>query len=399
MATAAVQINGSDAIIRFNSFGLDNYPLFLKCKKLPESTCEYDWRTDTYTITTPARFASILGAELPTRPVATLPLAEYLWDYERFIVQRALEAKRYAIFANCGLGKTPMALEFARQVMHLVQSGKVLIFTLIDIFDEFFGQCEQFYGDSLPIVKLETRDELIQWLKPNKGEEHDNRERNQPDGSNGDNGAATGDQGTAQRTPEPCTRGRLAICNYEKLIPGQMPELRYLAGLILDESSILKSGGGKIKWNLIKSAKGIEYKLSCTATPAPNDVMEYASQAAFLEKLRSEGEILWTFFSKKGKNGTWEVKPHAKEAFYKFMSSWSIYLRNPASYGFKDNIRPVPKPDFIEHRISMTETQKALSQALFVKTGAGMFGEKSMGIRERSKLSQIAKGFIYGKAL
>ena len=72
------------------------------------------------------------------------------------------------------------------------------------------------------------------------------------------------------------------------------PSDLFLAGLVLDESSILKSGGGTIKWNLIHSAKGIEYKLSCTATPAPNDVMEYASQAGFLEKIRSEGQVLWT---------------------------------------------------------------------------------------------------------
>ncbi len=114
-------------------------------------------------------------------------------------------------------------------------------------------------------------------------------------------------------------------------------EMRNLAGLVLDESSILKSGGGVIKWNLIKSAKGIEYKLSCTATPAPNDVMEYASQAAFLEKLRTEGEILWTFFSRinKGPNaGNWMIKPHARDGFYRFMASWSIYLRNPAAYGW-----------------------------------------------------------------
>jgi hypothetical protein len=81
----------------------------------------------------------------------------------------------------------------------------------------------------------------------------------------------------------------IGICNYEKLIPGVLPELGRLAGIVADESSILKTGGGTIKWNLIKSARGVEYKLSCTATPAPNEPMEYASQAAFLEKLRQRG--------------------------------------------------------------------------------------------------------------
>jgi len=76
------------------------------------------------------------------------------------------------------------------------------------------------------------------------------------------------------------------------MIPGVLDELRHCAGLVADESSILKSGGWVIKWNLISPRRGIEYKLSCTATPAPNETMEYASQASFLEKLRTEQDIL-----------------------------------------------------------------------------------------------------------
>src|SRR3990167_11402603 len=122
-----------------------------------------------------------------------------------------------------------------------------------------------------------------------------------------------------------------------------MPEMRRLSGVAFDESSRLKGGGGVIKWHLIRSCRGIEYKLSATATPAPNDTMEYASQASFLEKLRNEGEILWTYFSR-DKYGTWSVKPHAREAFYRFMASWSIYLRDPKDYGFNDILATLPPP-------------------------------------------------------
>jgi helicase-like protein len=191
--------------------------------------------------------------------------------------------------------------------------------------------------------------------------------------------------------PEPA----IGICNYEKLIPGRLPELRYLGGLVLDESSILKTGGGTIKWNVIHSAKGIEYKLSCTATPAPNDTMEYASQAAFLEKLRSEGDILWTFFSR-DKHGIWRVKPHARDAFYRFMASWSIYLRDPAHYGWADILASLPPPEIHEHRLPLTPAQREHMQALQVESGKGMFNDR-LGVRERAKLSQLAKGFLYGE--
>ncbi len=350
-----IEIRGGLAHVRFAKFDLAGYDLFLRCKKLPESQLAYDWQSDTYTLSTPERFAAQLGAVVARRAAKELPLAEHLFDYQRFIVATALEAKRYAVYADCGLGKTAMFLEWARHVMHRT-GGKVLILSPKNIIPQTMDEDAKFYVDALPIRRLDTRKELIAWLT---------------------NGVS-----------------ELAITNYEKLIEGQVPELRHLAGLAADESSILKSGGGVIKWNLIKSAKGIEYKLSCTATPAPNDVMEYASQAAFLEKLRTEGEILWTFFSR-DKDNEWRIKPHAKEGFYRFLASWSIYLRNPAHYGWADNLSAIPAPQFIEREIAATPEQSAEAQKLFASLGAGLFGDKKMGVRERSKLSQIAKGFIY----
>jgi hypothetical protein len=232
----------------------------------------------------------------------------------------------------------------------------VLILSPLQVIEQTRDESERFYGGSLPIERIETRAALVEWLKrPGPG---------------------------------------LAITNYEKMIDGLLPELRYLAGLICDESSILKSGGGTIKWNLIKSSKGIEYKLSCTATPAPNDIMEYASQAAFLEKLRTEGEILWTFFTR-DKKGNWKIKPHAREGFYRFMASWSIYLRSPAHYGWEDNLSKIPPPEFLEHSLEPTDEQMAMAAGIFHESGAGLLGDQSLGITQRTKLSQIAKGFIY----
>jgi hypothetical protein len=175
---------------------------------------------------------------------------------------------------------------------------------------------------------------------------------------------------------------------------GLIPELRQLGCFALDESSILKTGGGTAKWNIIKSTKGIEYKLSGSATPAPNEAMEYASQASFLETITNDGEIIWTFFSKT-KTGEWYIKPHAMEAFYRFLSGWSNYMRTPAAYGFKDNVKPVPQPEFIVHQVQATPEQMQEAQRYRFEIGAGLIGDQRMGVKERMKLSQIAKGFVY----
>lgn len=164
-------------------------------------------------------------------------------------------------------------------------------------------------------------------------------------------------------------------------------------GLLVHNSSILKTGGGTIKWNLIKSARGIEYKLSCTATPAPNDAMEYASQAAFLETIRHEGEVLWTYFHK-GDKGDWSIKPHARAAFYRFMASWSLYLRDPKQFGFADILASLPDPVTIEERIELTDQQRVAMTAVLAEHRAGLFGDQ-LGITARTKLAQIARGFLY----
>jgi hypothetical protein len=352
-----ITVNNTTAHIRFDTFDLAHYDLFLKCKRLPEFQTTYDWETDSYTITTPTRFLPMLGVQTTATATVTLPIAAYLFDYEQFIVKQGLESQRYAIYADCGLGKTAMFLEWSRHVL-AITGRKVLIFSPLQIIEQTCDESRKFYGEGLPIRKLETRKELEDWLEVPGCE--------------------------------------LGITNYDKMIPGLLPQLRLLGGLVCDESSILKSGG-VIKWNLIKSAKGIEYKLSCTATPAPNEVMEYASQAAFLEKLRTESDILWTFFSR-DKKGEWRIKPHARDGFYRFLASWSIYLRSPKVYGWTDNLALIPPPVFHEYDIDPTPEQIDEQNRIYFEAGAGLLGTQNIGVVQRTKLSQVAKGFIYEKA-
>lgn len=351
-----IAIDGALARVTFGRFDLDLYPLFLKCKQLPESQIEYDWKTDRYTITTPARFAPMLGVQNVKVEGAGLPLAKHLFDYQAFAVEQALAAKRYALWLDTGLGKTAVYLEWVRQVLAKTR-GRVLILAPLTIIRQIQDEAARFYRKAVRPEHLTTREAVIDWCqRPGMGS---------------------------------------AITNYEKLIPGEISEFRYLAGLVADESSCLKTGGGTIKWNLIHSAKGVEYKLSCTATPAPNDSMEFASQASFLEKLRSGNDVLWTYFKKNQKTGEWKVLANAREAFYRFLSSWSLYLRNPKNLGFGDILASLPDPDIREYDVPITDIQRELMYGFLTKSGKGLWSDDRLGVQERSKLGQLAKGFLY----
>lgn len=354
-ARPVVTIDGNLATVRFDRFDLPAYERFLDCKRLPESQVAYDWETDSYALTTPARFADRIGGMLPTTVRPPLPLADYLRDYQRWIVgDLILPARRFAAWIDTGLGKTPLLLETARQVV-AITGGRYLILQPRGIHQQTIEMARAFYGDELVIERLETREELIAW----------------------------------------CTRpgAGIGLCNYAKLIPGEIPEFRHLAGLGADESSLLRTGGGVIKWNLIHSAKGVEYKLSATATPAPNEAMEYASQASFLEMMRTEGEILWTYFER-DKHDNWVVKPHARAAFYEFMASWSVYMRNPARFGFADVLADLPAPEIHEYELPLSDVQRETMYGLVGQKG-GLFNDDRLTLSERSRLAQLARGFLY----
>ncbi|MBC7773447.1 MAG: hypothetical protein H7210_13200, partial [Pyrinomonadaceae bacterium] len=181
-------------------------------------------------------------------------------------------------------------------------------------------------------------------------------------------------------------------------------------GVVLDESSRLKTGGGKQKWAIIKSCRGVEYKLSETATPAPNELMEFASQASFLVKMRAAStlqdaaqQIIWTYFTRDPKTHRWTIKRHARAAFFEWMCSWSIYVRDPRRYGWRKDIAVPPPPDLIQHTIPTTEAQRGLVMEINadpnmvpeLKVGS-MFAEELNAIAA-NRLSQAAKGFQYVK--
>lgn len=362
----SVNFTSADKIvIDFNKFGVEEYDLFLKCKKLPESQLTYDYEKDIYSISAHSRYAGLLGIDpIANRGEGLLPFPDWHFQHAVEIVKLALKAKTFAIWADCGLGKTNMELEFGRQVNALT-GGRSMILTLPEVVLQTLEECDKFYGKDLPLLHLETKKDMIRWCEK------------------GDNVY------------------KLAITNYEKMNPdaetGQIiPELKNLSGFIVDENR-LKTGGGKQKWAIIKSSKGIPYKLTCTATPAPNDYIEFASQASFLERMRSENEIIWTFFQKDNDTKEWTVKKHAQGAFFEWMSAWSIYIRDPKAFGWNFDIPLPPDPVIFKYEIPITQEQYEASQIYNVAEDGQMslFSAKRKGVVSDGKLSQIAKGFVY----
>lgn len=350
-------------ILDFQTYDLAEYQKFLMAKRIPEFRVVTDGVVASG-LEFPDRFAHFVGAKAKATRRRWLPLPEHLFDDQRAIVMMALEAERFAIWKDCGLGKTCEQLEWARQVV-AVTKGRVLIVTMNEVVPQTVEEARKFYGDSLSITVLPTRAAMREWCA----------------------GEGPG----------------IAITNYEKFNPDddgqEVHEVRSLAGIALDESSRLKTGGGKQKWAIIKSTKGIRYKLSCTATPAPNDVMEFASQASFLERMRAENEIIWTWFTRHPKTNEWTVKPHARPHFFRWMASWSIYVRDPKTFGWRSGLPDVPAPNVKRHDVAETVEQgrfRLAIQSAAAPEGSGdLFSEKRLGLAGQGKLMQAARGFFY----
>lgn len=349
--------------LTFSRFGIDDYRTFLRAKSIPEFQMLAGADGISNGLQFPARFAHLVGIKVEVREQERLPMPEFLLDDQRAIISMALDVKRFADWKDCGLGKTLEQAEWARQVAHIT-GKRVLVVTFSEIVPQWIEEVLKFYGE-YPALKLETREQMRQWCTGNFKPEYD-----------------------------------IAITNYEKFNPTdgveRIPEIGLLGGIALDESSRLKTGGGKQKWSLIKSSRGVPYKLSATGTPAPNDVMEFASQASFLERIRDENDVIWTYFTR-GKDNEWTVKKHARPHFFRWMASWSIYVADPRAYGWRLGSPDIPTPEFIYEEVTPTPEQVRLQHtASSGENGTGeLFGDRRLGMVSQLQLLEAAKGFIY----
>ncbi len=217
--------------------------------------------------------------------IADQDINKQLFDWQRRIVQWAIKRGRAALFEDCGLGKTAQQVEWSRIVN--AHTGKpVIILAPLAVADQTVREGEKF---GVSVTKC-----------------------------------------TSQRDIKPGVN----VTNYEKL-DKFTPD--GFGGIVLDESSILKAYDGKTRHRITDFAKGIDFRLCCTATPAPNDLVELCNHAEFLD-IMSGKEILALFFRQDG-NTThkWRLKGHARAAFWTWMAEWSIALRRPSDIGYDDD--------------------------------------------------------------
>ena len=140
--------------------------------------------------------------------------------------------------------------------------------------------------------------------------------------------------------------GAVNITNYEKLHKFSPIGL---AGIVLDESSILKSFDGSTRKAITEFARNIPYRLACTATPSPNDYTELGNHAEFLG-IMSMAEMLATFFVHDGgETAKWRLKGHAEKEFWRWLASWAIFMRKPSDLGYSDEGFELPQLIVNEH--------------------------------------------------
>jgi hypothetical protein len=326
--------------ITFRKNSVESYEEFLKVRQSPV----YHFRGNAAII--PDEYADRFGVRLAVKNVEYRPI-DVAFDYQRDISRMAIQKRKYAIFADCGLGKTLMLLEFARHAA-MVTERKILIVSPLMVIKQTIDEARRFYGGmNIGHVKAS---ELQEWLN----------DANDP---------------------------IIGVTNYESIRDGLVSGR--LAGLVLDESSMLKSHYGAWGTRLIELGRGLEWKLCATGTPAPNDRIEFANHAVFLDRAKTVNEFLAMYFINRGETqNRWELKPHALKPFYRSLADWSIFITNPAVYGWKDNVGETPPIIVHVHEIDLTDEQRKAAQALtgdLLTTSVG-------GIGERGKLSQIAKG-------
>jgi superfamily II DNA or RNA helicase len=212
-------------------------------------------------------------------------LSPHLFPYQADIVRWALNRGRAAIFADCGMGKTLMQLEFAHRVtMHT--GGRAIVLCPLAVAEQTVREARKFGIDASYM-----RD---------------------------DDGAT-----------------RIAVVNYEMMARFDMARF---SAVVLDESSILKSFDGKTRTEIIESTAVVPYRLACTATPAPNDHMELGNHAQFCG-IMSREEMLASFFvhDTGGNTSDWRLKGHARDAFWRWVASWAVSIRTPSDIGHSDD--------------------------------------------------------------
>jgi DNA modification methylase/superfamily II DNA or RNA helicase len=255
--------------------------------------------------------------DLPISGVDILPqqIPSGMFQFQSDLTKWSLRKGRAALFADTGLGKTIMQLTWAQAI------GRTLIVAPLAVSKQTIAEAGKWGIGPIAYAK--------------------SQKDSPPEG--------------------------ITITNYERAYKFEASQFD---AVVLDESSILKSYDGKTRTALIRQFAETHYRLCCTATPAPNDISEIANHAEFLGVM-TRAEMLAAYFVHDDQG--WRLKGHASEAFYRWMSTWSMSIKKPSDLGYSDNGYDLPPLNIESH---------------IVPTGyapAGMlFAAKLKGIQERS---------------
>lgn len=271
-------------------------------------------------------------AHVATGIAETPELSSKLKPFQRHIVERALRLGRMAIFSDCGTGKGWMALEWAH---HVVQhtNKPVLIVAPLAVSQQFIRE-----GDRLGV------------------------------------GAASALDGTPQREwwcPDVWVVNFDSLHKLERLIP-------QLGGVVIDEASILKNFAGATRNMLISSFAQTPFRLTCSATPAPNNTLELGSQVEFLGVMKRT-EMMATWFINDGETTQeWRLKKHAERDFWRWCASWCVCIGKPSDIGYSDDGYDLPPLEMREHVIDVDQRMAREAGLLFAFEASSLREQRSV---------------------
>ena len=242
-------------------------------------------------LATKTRAADSIGHEITTADVHRL-----LHEWQQEIVVWAVGKGRAAIWADTGLGKTLMQLEWAR-----LSGETTLIVAPLAVCQQTVREADKIGIDAI-------------------------YSRNGVDGPG------------------------VWVTNYE-MVERFHPDT--LDAVVLDEASILKNSDGKTRRLLTEHFASVKRRLACTATPAPNDNEELTGQAAFLG-VSTRANMLAAYFVHD--DDGWRVKGHARRPMFRWMSSWAVALRWPSDLGYPDDGYVLPGLDIVPHLLDVDVT-------------------------------------------
>ena len=269
-----------------------------------------------------------------------LPLIAPLFEWQAHVLRWAVQKGRAALFEDCGLGKTAQQLEWASQVYRKT-GGSVLILAPLAV-----GEQTRLEG-----VKFGIQASVVS----------DHSEIGGPG---------------------------IYITNYEKLEHFNCEDF---AGVVLDESSILKSFTGKTRKALTEAFKDTPYRLCCTATPSPNDYTELGQHADFLG-ICTPAQMLCTYFINDTFNtGDWRLKKHAEDLFWKWLASWAACISKPSDLGFDDAGYDLPTLHMTDITVEVDQSEDTGDDLFRIATLSATTMHKEMRLTAPARCDAVAE--------